>query len=98
MDPEVVLKLLEGHKDVLTPAAEEQERIYGRSCPRCGGACRRLASFHSMHTGQDPLPRFYLQCMACHEEFDPETGLTLKVGSIGLGVEPAIPIIKSAPE
>jgi hypothetical protein len=96
LDQEIVQKLLEGHQDVITPLSEEKEKFYAaQSCPRCGGSCRKLGDYRSMYTGEDALPKFYLQCLACGEEFDPHSGIILKIGNVGKAVSPAIPVIKT---
>jgi hypothetical protein len=94
LDPEIAQKLLEGHKDVVTAASEERDGFYAaQSCPRCGGNCRKLGDYHTMYTGEGALPKFYLQCLACGEEFDPHSGIILKTGNVGKAVVPAYPII-----
>jgi hypothetical protein len=94
MDPKITRKLLEGHGDCLTKPAEEREKFYATyRCPRCGGACKKLGNYATMFTGDDPLPRFCLVCTACGEEFDPETGITLKLGNVGHAITPTIPIL-----
>lgn len=94
LDPVIAQKLLEGHRDVLTEMSEEREKFYAaQTCPRCGGNCRKLGNYHTMYTGDDALPKYYLQCLACGEEFDPHTGITLKLGNVGKAVVPAIPIL-----
>ena len=90
LDPEIAQKLLEGHRDVVTAANEERDKFYAaQSCPRCGGNCRKLGDYHTMHTGDSALPKFYLQCLACGEEFDPHTGIILKTGNIAQAFVPA---------
>jgi len=94
LDPQITAKLIEGHKDVLTREAEKQESYYAaQSCPRCGGSCRKLGDYHKMYQGDDPLPDFYLECLACGEQFHPKTGIILKSGNIGNAFVPAVPII-----
>jgi|GEM_PF-2259964 len=94
LDPEITRKLLEGHEDVVTKRAEDREKFYSaQSCPRCGGNCRKLGNYHSMYRGEDILPKFYLECVACGEQFDPHSGIVLKTGNVGRAVEPAIPIV-----
>lgn len=94
MNPEVAKKLLEGQRDVMTPLSEDREKFYAsQTCPRCGGNCRKLGNYHTMYTGDDALPKFYLQCLACGEEFDPHTGIILKTGNVGRAFVPAYPIV-----
>ena len=96
LDPEVALKLLEGHKDVITGAAERREKFYGsQSCPRCGGSCRKTGDFRTMFTGDEPLAKFHLECLACGEVFDPHSGLIVRMGTVGQAFVPAVPILKN---
>lgn len=94
LDPEISMKLLEGHKDVITSENELRDKYYAAQvCPRCGGNCRKLGDYRTMYTGEGALPKFYLQCLACGEEFDPHSGLTLKPGNISRAFVPAYPIL-----
>lgn len=94
LNPEVAQKLLEGHQDVVTALSEEREKFYAaQTCPRCGGNCKKLGDYRSMYKGDGPLAKFYLCCLACGEEFDPHTGITLKTGNVGKAFVPAIPIL-----
>lgn len=94
LDPEITQKLLEGHQDVLTSATEERDKYYAaQTCPRCGGNCRKLGDYHAMYSGEESLPRFYLQCLACGEEFDPHTGIVLKIGNISRAFVPSYTIV-----
>ena len=95
MSPEITAKLLEGHEDILTPAATERERFYSaQNCPRCGGSCRKIGDFRTMWKEGEILPRFYLECLACGCEFNPHNGMIIKMGNLGQAFEPAIPILK----
>lgn len=95
LDPEITMKLLEGHKDVLTKQAEQSDEFYAaQSCPRCGGSCRKIGDSRTMFADGEMMPRFYLQCLACGCEFDPRNGMILKLGNLAQAVEPAIPILK----
>jgi hypothetical protein len=94
LDPEITRKLLEGHKDVISQAAEDRDKFYSTtSCPRCGGSCKKMGNYSTMYTADEPLPRFCLKCLACGEEFDPHSGLVLKPGNVGKAVVPSIPIL-----
>lgn len=94
MDPDIVKKLLEGRADLVTQKTEERDAFYAAQvCPRCGGNCQKLGNYHTMHTGDGPLPKFCLRCLACGEEFDPHTGITLKLGNVAQAMVPAYPII-----
>jgi hypothetical protein len=99
LDHEEALRLLKDHKDVLSEAVEQDSKFYAsKSCPRCGGSCRKTGDIRTMFTGDDVLPQFNLECLACGEEWDPRTGITIKIGNIGKAFEPVIPIIGSRDE
>jgi len=99
LDPEIIQKLIEGHEDVLSPLARENEKYYAsQACPRCGGSCKKLADHRTMFNGDAPLPKFYLECLACGEQFDPHTGMIIRIGNVAKAVEPTTPIINSEPE
>lgn len=99
LDPEVTRKLLEGHVDILTPAAQEQESfLTSQSCPRCGGSCRKIADARTVFREQEMLPHYYLQCLACECEFDPRTGMIIEMGNLAKAGRPAIPIIGKSTE
>jgi len=94
LDAEIIQKLLEGHKDVITSASEKRDKFYAaQACPRCGGNCKKLGNYHTMYTGDEPLPKFYLMCLACGEEFDPHTGITIKLGNSSKAMVPGVPIL-----
>ena len=96
LDPEITAKLLEGHRDALTPASVESEKFYSaQTCVRCGGSCRKTGDSRTMHTSNDIVPRFYLECLACGCEFNPHNGMIIGLGNIAKAVEPAIPILKT---
>lgn len=96
IDPEITIKLLEGHKDVITPAAEEREAWYkNQTCIRCGSsALKKHGDSRTLFRGNDPLPRYNLICQSCECMFDPHSGLLLSMGNPGKALEPAIPILK----
>jgi Zn ribbon nucleic-acid-binding protein len=96
LSPEITAKLLEGHEDILTPAASERERFYAvQTCPRCGGSCRKIGDFRTMWQKGEILPKFYLECLACGCQFNPHNGMIVKLGNLAQAVEPALPILKT---
>ena len=99
MDPAVVMKLLEGYKDELSPEAKKLEAFYKQFiCPRCGGACsKELLKNHAFADPDTLIPRAVLRCKQCSCLFDPFTGIRLEQGNIGK-VQPDIPIIKPQDE
>ena len=97
LDPQITLKLLEGHEDTITPAAQERERFYkSQSCPRChGNALEKVGDLRIMFVDGDPLARYLLGCRNCGCEFDPHSGLITKMGNVGKAFIPTIPTIGS---
>jgi hypothetical protein len=88
MKPEDIRKALEGHKDVLTPAAQENEAFFKRlSCPHCGGDV--MPVIHPVmnpETGQrspfragSVLPNYLAKCKTCGIEFEPYTGIQVTI-------------------
>ena len=82
-DPERMLKLLEGHENVLAPLVAKEEAFFRSStCPSCNG--RNLEAF--LHPSNpfapgSPLPSKLLRCLQCKTEFDPYTRLVTRVTS-----------------
>ena len=77
---EEIWKLLEGHKDILTPLAKKEEAFLRASfCPLCKATAPvpfvdPLRPFVS----GNPLPNKLLRCITCEAEFSPYTGLITK--------------------
>lgn len=96
MDPQIALKLLEGHKDVISPLQEEREKFYrGQTCPGCGGnAFTKTGDSRLLFRHQEPLPRYLLQCDNCDCVFDPHTGIQLTMGNRAKAYVPTIPILE----
>ena len=82
LDPEVVLKLLEGQEDVLTPEVKKLEAFYRQfKCPNCKGSVRK--EYSSGHAFSDPdtlVARALLRCIECDHLFDPHSGMTVERG------------------
>jgi hypothetical protein len=82
LDPDVVLKLLEGQQDLLTPELKKEEALFrNTSCPTCGarGLEAVINEKRPFNPGV-PLPNRFLRCI-CGTDFDPYTRLVLSVGS-----------------
>jgi hypothetical protein len=61
-------KLLEGHRDILTPMVKAQhERLSQQSCPSCGGRLE-LSLAPRPFTANSPLPRYIGKCLSCKDE------------------------------
>lgn len=86
-----ILKLLDGHEDVLTPRTKQElEFVSSQICPRCGGNVVPEHYLPRMLNGGPPRP--LARCGECHCLFDPYSGLLLEMGNLGR-LEPAVPII-----
>jgi len=95
LDPRITQKLLEGHKDILTPAAQERERFYqDQMCPCCGGnAFTKVGDSRTMIREGEILPRFLLKCDNCGCLFDPHSGIQLSLGNIAKALQPSVPLL-----
>jgi hypothetical protein len=94
LDPEIVLKLLEGHKDTISEASQERERFYqAQTCPTCGGNAFQKEAGPQLFRQGEVLPRYLLRCTACDCVFDPFSGIQLTMGNVGKAYEPTIPIL-----
>lgn len=95
MDPKIIAKLIEGHKDIITPAAEEREKFYqSQDCPDCGGnALTKNGDAKTMFRAGDILPRYTLSCDNCDCLFDPHSGIILSLGNKAKAWQPAVPLL-----
>ena len=97
MDQSLVQTLLEGHEDILTKAAAQEEIIFRQaSCPNCGlqGIQKRVdpprlvagpsgePEIMSTPFGSGPLVRAYGYCPSCGTEFDPHTGIIRRLATM----------------
>jgi hypothetical protein len=76
-----IWKLLEGHKDVLTPLAATEEAFFKRqSCPGCGSdGLKSRVNTHRFFSPGAALPNKLLFCERCETEFDPYTKMITRV-------------------
>ncbi len=83
MDPALALKLIEGHKDILTGAAEKNEALYRQFvCPSCRSTMQKeLSPNHAFNDPDSLVPRALLRCPICRLLLDPHSGLLVNVGS-----------------
>ena len=95
LDPRITQKLLEGHKDILTPMAEEREKFYrDQTCPGCGGnAFTKVGDSRTMIRPGEALPRYMLQCDNCDCLFDPHSGIQLNLSNIAKALQPTVPLL-----
>jgi len=95
LDPRITQKLLEGHKDTLSPLAAEREAFYSsRTCPTCSGnALQKTCNPQMLFLNGDPIARYQLKCENCGCEFDPHSGIIVTAGVRGMAFEPHVPLI-----
>lgn len=65
MSKDRILQLLEGHRDVLTPAAQaQQQKLQGHECPYCGDPLDVVLQPKPFARGK-VLPRHMGECKKC---------------------------------
>lgn len=95
MDPEVVLRLVDGVEDILTPAVRKLDAFYRQfKCPTCGGGCSKEIQVgpnggHAFSDPDSPVARCLLRCQVCSTLFDPHSGLLLERGDGALVMRPS---------
>jgi hypothetical protein len=95
LDPEITKKLLEGHRDVVSPLADEREAFYySQVCPHCGTTgLKKTGDARMMFRNGDPMPRYLLECEACGCVHDPHSGIIVTLGNLAKALKPAFPIL-----
>ncbi len=95
MDPESVLKAIEGHKDILQPEAARLDAFYRTfNCPRC--KCPLQKEFDMRHAYSDQSTmnaRALLRCPDCRYLLDPHSNLVVEYGDASKIPVETIPII-----
>ena len=93
MPAELMLHLLKGEEDELTPAMDLRlASIKKTPCPRCGASLHPQVHPAAPFSSDDPLPRLISTC-ECGFKQDPQTGVVIELGSASK-VEDPLPIIK----
>ena len=78
MDPEAIRRALEGHENVLTPAAQKQADLFkSLSCPSCGSGVTPYLDPQALFRPGEALPRYLARCTSCGCEFEPNTGIQI---------------------
>lgn len=94
MDPEDVLRALEGYQDELTPLKQEQTDFYRQfSCPRCSCSLSEDYDPRTAFTGDAVIPKAVLVCPNCEYTIDPHTGVIVRFGDASKIPVETIPII-----
>jgi len=96
LDPEIILRLLEGHTNVISPTARERDQFYNsQKCSECGSnALIKTQKPNRLFTGDSLVAKWLLGCKDCGALFDPHTGLLINMGNPAKAMVPAIPILK----
>lgn len=84
LDPDVARKALEGQQDLLTPEVRKEEAFFrNSSCPNCSAqSLEATINVKKPFSPGAPLPNKILRCLMCRTEFDPYSGLVLKVSVV----------------
>ena len=94
LDPDILLKLLEGVPDVIGPQIQERDRDYAEKlCPRCSGPCKKIGGAFEAFATEFP-PRFNLLCIGCGCEFSPDSGLIVKLGNLAEVYETDVSLVR----
>jgi hypothetical protein len=98
LDPEVTLKMLEGVKDEITPAAKAKAEFFKKlKCPCClekrGIVSEVTVPDLERVRGDEIVPYGNARCLACGCLFEPHTMLVVERGNIANAIEPSGPII-----
>jgi hypothetical protein len=95
MDPADVWAAIEGHKDIISPAAEKLDGFYrGFSCPRCKGELQKeFAAKHVYAVPSSVAPRALLRCPTCGYLIDPHSNIVLEYGDASKIPIEQVPII-----
>ena len=92
MDQDLARHLIEKEKDILTPAIEEERKLYENTlCPMCTqGGCKKMTRPPKILStssgpeivespfGEGPLTEGYAHCVHCDTDFNPKTGMIYK--------------------
>jgi hypothetical protein len=80
LPPELLLRLLDGEQDILTPAVEKQtSRVEILPCLRCKNPLQRHIPVEAAFRANG-VPRICGKCEVCGYCVDVETGIVLDVG------------------
>jgi hypothetical protein len=92
MDRSKLMKLTEGHRNVLADIAKEQNAFFASlSCLRCGTKVRKETSLR-VTEGGEATTNDLARCLGCGCLFDPYLRIIVELGNLAR-LEPTIPII-----
>lgn len=80
MKPEEVRRLIEGHKDIVTPAVTEVINFVRHlSCPSCGGDVIEVVNSRTPFKEGSIVPNFLGECISCKVQFEPYTRIQVSM-------------------
>ena len=94
MDPELVLRAIEGYQDELTPERTKQVEFYrGFSCPRCRCSLDEEINAKTAFTGDGLIPKALLRCANCNYRIEPYSNVVVSYGDASKIPVEVVPII-----
>lgn len=94
LDPEIILRLVEGYQDEISPAAKADNIFYGQfRCPRCDCTLDKEFDPRTAFTGSSFMPKALLRCPNCRFLLDPHTNVVVEFGNAAKIPVTAIPIL-----
>lgn len=83
LSPEVALKAIEGHTNLLEPEAKKLDAFYRQFvCLKCKGPVQKeIVLSHAFKDPDTFVPRSCLRCQICRCLFNPHDGMILELGA-----------------
>lgn len=93
MDPEKIRQILSSEQDVITPAVTQESQLYETAqCPVCSHVGAKkvvrapklaitkdgISVIQTPFSSGSPLIQGHAQCLTCHTEYSPRTGVIIK--------------------
>ena len=79
IDPEIMLKALEGHENILDKEVEAHEEYFRKlSCINCGSNVTPFVDPSRLFRDGQNLPNYLARCETCKCEFEPYTKIEVK--------------------
>jgi len=82
MDEDIVLRLIQGYEDELTPETIKQDAFYRQfSCPRCSVPLQKEHDPRTAFDSESIVPKALLRCPECRYLLEPHSGVIIERGS-----------------
>lgn len=79
MDPREVMRILEGHTNILTEEVKKNNEYFSKlQCLYCGGGCHPIVNNEKPFDEGSILPNFIAQCNDCDAQFTPYTKIEVR--------------------